>query len=108
MVNDILLGLLQASNREFLDNITENILEVRTSNKQLKHTIDRMKAESEEHARSEAARVKEESKQLHLIEISQLRSELNLIKLNLEADNDQNSRRAAALAEQLKAACRDN
>lgn len=45
VVNDILVGLLKASNREFLENITENILEVRSSNKKLKETIDKMKAE---------------------------------------------------------------
>ena len=73
VVNDILLGLLQASNREFLENITENILEARNSNRQLKEAIERMKAEGEEHARKEAARAREESKQLHLMEISQLR-----------------------------------
>lgn len=39
----------------------------------MKETIERMKAEGEEHARREAARAKEESKQLHLMEISRLR-----------------------------------
>lgn len=73
VVNDILVGLLQASNSEFLENITEKIFEVKSSNKKLKEVIEGMKTEKEEYARSEAIRMREESKHLHLIEISQLR-----------------------------------
>jgi hypothetical protein len=46
-VNDILLGFIEANNKEFLENITESILEAKNHNKKLKETIESMKKDSE-------------------------------------------------------------
>jgi hypothetical protein len=69
-----------------LESITESIFEAKESSKRLRETIEVMKREQEATLNTERERVKEYCKQQHYVEMSQLKEEVNLIKINLEAE----------------------